>query len=125
MDVVRAAPPVRKKIFYWSLGVGKQAFPYRLNGQPLPLGLRLKHAIADRLIFAKVRGQLGGRIKILASGAAPLARELAEFFHAMGLPVYEGYGLSETSPVIAINYPGHTTLGTVGPLIPNVEIKFG
>lgn len=124
MDVVRNAPPVRQKIFYWALGVGKQAFPYRLQGQPLPLGLRLKHAVADRLIFAKVRGQLGGRIRILASGAAPLARELAEFFHALGLPVYEGYGLSETSPVISINYPGHTKLGTVGPLIGGVEVEF-
>ncbi len=125
MDVVRTAPPARQKIFYWALGVGKQAFPYRLKGRSLPLGLRLKHAVADRLIFSKVREQLGGRFTILASGAAPLARELAEFFYAMGLPVYEGYGLSETSPVVAINYPGHTKLGTVGPLIGGVEVKFG
>jgi len=125
MEVVRAAPPARQKIFYWALGVGKQAFPYRLKAQRLPLALRLKHAIADRLIFSKVREQLGGRIRILASGAAPLARELAEFFFAMDLPVYEGYGLTETSPVIAINYPGHTKLGTVGPLIGGVEVKFG
>ena len=125
MEVVRTAPAARQKIFYWALGVGKRAFPYRLKGQGLPLGLRLKHAIADRLIFSKVREQLGGRFTILASGAAPLARELAEFFYAMGLPVYEGYGLSETSPVVAINYPGHTKLGTVGWVIPEVEIKFG
>ena len=125
MEVVRAAPAARRKIFYWTLGVGKQAFPYRLRGQPLPLGLRLKHALADRLIFSKVREQLGGRLSILASGAAPLARELAEFFYAMGLPVYEGYGLTETSPVIAIDYPGHTKLGTVGPPLPCVEVKFG
>ncbi len=125
MDVVRNAPRVRQRIFYWALGVGKHAFPYRLNGQPLPLGLRLQNAIADRLIFSKVRDQLGGRIRILASGAAPLAQELAEFFYAMGLPVYEGYGLTETSPVIAIDYPGHTKLGTVGPLLPGVELKWG
>jgi long-chain acyl-CoA synthetase len=125
MEVVRTAPAARQKIFYWALGVGKQAFPYRLKGQRLPPALRLKHAIADRLIFSKVREQLGGRIKILASGAAPLARELAEFFYAMDLPVYEGYGLTETSPVIAINYPGHTKLGTVGPLLPDVELEFG
>ncbi len=125
MEVVRAAPAVRQKIFYWALGMGKQSFPYRLKDQPLPWGLRLKHALADRLIFSKVREQLGGRISILASGAAPLARELAEFFYAMGLPVYEGYGLTETAPVIAINYHAHTKLGTVGPLIPGVELKFG
>jgi long-chain acyl-CoA synthetase len=125
MDVVRTAPPVRQKIFYWALGVGKQAFPYRLKGQLLPLGLRLQHAIADRLIFSKVREQLGGRLTILASGAAPLAQELAEFFYAMGLPIYEGYGLSETSPVVAINSLGHTKLGTVGRVIGGVEVKFG
>jgi long-chain acyl-CoA synthetase len=125
MDVVRSAPAARQKIFYWALAVGKQAFPYRLKGQPLPLGLRLKHAIADRLIFSKVREQLGGRIEILASGAAPLAPELAEFFYAMNLPVYEGYGLTETSPVIAINSRGQTKLGTVGRVIGGVEVKFG
>ncbi len=125
MDVVRTAPPARQKIFYWALGVGKRAFPYRLKGQPLPMGLRLNHAIADRLIFSKVREQLGGRLKILASGAAPLAKELAEFFYAMDLPVYEGYGLSETSPVISINSLGNTKLGTVGRLIGGVEVKFG
>jgi long-chain acyl-CoA synthetase len=125
MEVVRSAPAVRRKIFYWALAVGKQAFPYRLKEQPLPAGLHLKHAIADRLIFSKVREQLGGRIRILASGAAPLAQELAEFFYAMDLPVFEGYGLTETSPVIAINYPGHTKLGTVGPVIGGVSVEFG
>jgi len=125
MEVVRSAPRARQKIFYWALGVGKQAFPYRLKGRPLPLALRVKHAIADALIFSKVREQLGGRVAILASGAAPLARELAEFFYAMGLPVYEGYGLTETSPVIAITYPGHVKLGTVGPVIAGTEVKFG
>ena len=125
MDAVRAAPPIRQKIFYWALDAGKRAFPYRLKGRSLPLGLRLKHAVADKLIFSKVRGQLGGRINVLASGAAPLAQELAEFFCAMGLPVYEGYGLSETSPVISINSLGHTKLGTVGRVIGGVEVKFG
>jgi len=125
MEVVRAAHPARQRIFYWALGVGKQAFPHRLKNRPLPLGLRMKYAVANALIFSKVREQLGGRMAILASGAAPLARELAEFFYAMGLPVYEGYGLTETSPVIAINYPGHAKLGTVGPLLAGVELKFG
>jgi long-chain acyl-CoA synthetase len=125
MEVVRSSPVVRQRIFYWALGVGKQVFPYRLKCQPLPRGLRLKHAIADRLIFSKVREQLGGRISILACGAAPLAPELAEFFYAMNLPVYEGYGLTETSPVIAINYPCRTKLGTVGQVFDNIEVKFG
>ena len=125
MEVVRSAPPLRQKIFAWALGVGKQALPHRLQGRPLPLGLRVKQSLADALVFSKVRGQLGGRIEILVCGSAPLAQELAEFFHAAGLPVYEGYGLTETSPVIAVNYPGHTKLGTVGPLIERVEVTFG
>jgi long-chain acyl-CoA synthetase len=125
MDAVRTAPSARQKIFFWALKMGKRAFPYRLKNQPLPLGLRLKHVIADKLIFSKVREQLGGQIKILASGAAPLAQELAEFFYAMDLPIYEGYGLSETSPVIAINSLGRTKLGTVGQVIGGVEVKFG
>ncbi len=125
MEAVRAAPAVRQNIFYWALRVGKKAFPYRLRQQKPPLFLRWKYALADRMIFSKVRAQLGGRVRMLASGAAPLARELAEFFHAMDLPVYEGYGLSETSPVISINYPGHTKLGTVGPVLGGVTVSFG
>jgi long-chain acyl-CoA synthetase len=125
MEAVRNAPPVRQKIFRWAGGVGKRAFPYRLKGQALPWGLRVKHAVADRVIFSKVREQLGGRVAIIISGAAPLARELAEFFFAMGLPVYEGYGLTETSPVIAVNYPGHAKLGTVGSPIAGVEVRLG
>lgn len=125
MEVVRSAPPSKQKLFCWAEGVGKRALPDQLKGQRLPLGVRMKHAIADALIFSKVREQLGGRVAILVSGAAPLARDLAEFFFAMGLPAYEGYGLTETSPVIAVNYPGHTKLGTVGPVIKGVEVQFG
>jgi long-chain acyl-CoA synthetase len=85
----------------------------------------LKQALADRLICSKVREQLGGRVHTLISGAAPLSKDLAEFFYALGLPVYEGYGLTETSPVIAVNCLGHTKLGTVGRVIPGVEVKLG
>ena len=125
MEVVRSAPRRRQKIFHWAVGIGKQAFPYHLKNRSLPLWLRAQYVAADALIFSKVREQLGGRIGLLPSGSAPLALELAEFFHALGLPVYEGYGLTETSPVIALNYPGHTKLGTVGPLLEGVEVSFG
>ncbi len=122
-EVVHHSPPARRKLFDWAIGVGKQYFPYALEGRAAPLGLRLSHAVAEALVFSKIRAQLGGRVRSLISGAAPLAPELAEFFYAVGLPVYEGYGLTETSPVIAVNYPGHVKLGTVGRVIRGVEVK--
>lgn len=125
MEVVHQASPRMQKVFHWAVKVGQQYFPYRLQGRTPPLGLRLKHAVADVLIYSKVRARLGGRVVVLISGAAPLSPALAEFFHAMGLPAYEGYGLTETSPVIAVNYPGRVKLGTVGRIIPGVEVKLG
>jgi len=123
MDGVRQLPALKQRLFHWALEVGKQSVPFLLEGRTAPLGLRLKRALADRLVCSKVRAQLGGRAYMLISGAAPLSKDIAEFFHALGLPVYEGYGLTETSPVIAVNRPGHTRLGTVGQVIPRVEVK--
>jgi long-chain acyl-CoA synthetase len=122
-DGVRQLPALKQRLFYWALEVGKQYVPFLLEGGAPPLGLRLKHALADRLVCSKVREQLGGRVHMLISGAAPLAKELAEYFYALGLSVYEGYGLTETSPVVAVNCPGRTKLGTVGQVIPGVEVK--
>jgi len=122
-DGVRQLPAPKRRLSYWALGVGKQCVPFLLEGRAMPGRLRWKHALADRLVCGKIRGQLGGRISMLISGAAPLSPEVAEFFFALGLPVYEGYGLTETSPVVAVNYPGHTKLGTVGRVIPGVEVK--
>jgi long-chain acyl-CoA synthetase len=123
MDAIRQAPAWKGRLFHWALKVGKQYAPFLLQGQTQPLGLRLKHALADRLVCSKVREQLGGRVNMLISGAAPLSKDLGEFFFALGLPVYEGYGLTETSPVVAVNCPRRTKLGTVGPVIPRVEVK--
>jgi long-chain acyl-CoA synthetase len=125
IETVRQYPPAKRNLFYWALGVGRENLPFRLENRNPPRGLRLKQAFADRLVFSKVREQLGGRIETLISGAAPLSRDLAEFFYTIGLAVYEGYGLTETSPVIAVNYPGHVRLGTVGPILAGVEVKFG
>jgi long-chain acyl-CoA synthetase len=77
----------------------------------------------DRLVFAKVRARLGGRLRLIVTGSAPLQRETGEFFHAAGLPLYEGYGLTETAPALAANHPGRARLGTVGPAIPGVELR--
>ncbi|MGA2609698.1 MAG: long-chain fatty acid--CoA ligase [Terriglobia bacterium] len=123
MDAIRQAPAWKRRLFHWAVKVGKQYAPFLLQGRTQPLGLRLKHAIADRLVCSRVREQLGGRAYMLISGAAPLSKDLGEFFFALGLPVYEGYGLTETSPVVAVNCPGRTKLGTVGPVIPRVEVK--
>jgi len=125
LEAVHQAPGWRRKLFAWAEKVGRQHFPFGLKGQSPALSLRVKHALANALIYSKVRERMGGRVRFLISGAAPLSRDLAEFFHAVGLPVYEGYGLTETSPVIAVNYPGHVKLGTVGPIIPGVEVKLG
>jgi long-chain acyl-CoA synthetase len=125
MEAVRQAAPARQRLFWWASDVARQYFPSKMDGREPPVSLRLRHAVADKLICAKVRERMGGRIRYLISGAAPLSKELAEFFHAMGLPVYEGYGLTETSPVISVNYPGHIKLGTVGPVIAGVEVKMG
>ena len=123
MAAMAEAPAIRRKIFHWAVGVGKAATPYRLAGKALPGLLGFKFGLAEKLVFQKLRGRLGGRIRILISGAAPLARHLAEFFYALGLPICEGYGLTETSPLVSINTLEDLKFGTVGKIIPNVEVR--
>src|SRR5262249_21316881 len=123
MEKVQQAPPARQRLFHWAIQVGRQHLQYILAASKPPAGLRMKRSLADALVFKKIRAGVGGRLTMIISGAAPLSREVAEFFYAVGLPVYEGYGLTETSPVIAVNYPGAVRLGTVGRAIPGVEAK--
>jgi len=123
MEKVQAAPPLKRKLFDWALSVGRQALPFRLALEPLPASLRWRYALARRLVYRQLSRQLGGRLRCIISGGAPLSRGLNEYFHALGLTIYEGYGLTETSPVIAVNTPGATRLGTVGRPIPGVEVK--
>jgi long-chain acyl-CoA synthetase len=114
---------LKRHILNWAINTGKAAGPLRATAQSLPLSLRLRHRLADRLVFHKLRELLGGRTRFLVSGGAPLSAEIARFFYGVGITVYEGYGLTEAGPVIACNSPGHTRLGTVGQPLPQVEVK--
>src|SRR6202035_3026876 len=100
---VAASSPIKQKIFAWAAGVAKEALPWRLRQQPPPGLLNLKLGLADKLVFGKIRERLGGRFQYALSGGAPLSRDVAEFFWGIGVPIYEGYGLSEASPVISCN----------------------
>jgi long-chain acyl-CoA synthetase len=123
LDTVSKSPAWRQRLFQWGLDLGREALPYRLKNQRPPGLLGTKLAVADRLVFSKIKARLGGRFVFATSGGAPLARELAEFFWAVGVPIYEGYGLTETSPVLTVNTPERVRLGSVGPAIPGVTLK--
>ena len=116
-------PWLRKQIFFWALGVGRQQAQRVLAGHPPGVGLKLALAIARALVFSKLQAHMGGRLGFFVSGGAPLGREIAEFFLAAGIPIYEGYGLTETAPVISANCPAAIRLGTVGRPIPGTEVR--
>ncbi len=113
----------RRKILDWGLGVAREAIGWRAYGRPLHWKRKLVWYAASLLVFSKIRRRLGGRIRLFNSGGAPLGRELAEFFWSIGVPVLEGYGLTETSPVIAASSLRAFRPGTVGRPIPNVEVR--
>jgi long-chain acyl-CoA synthetase len=123
LDSVRASPAPRRRIFAWARQVGETWVDRRLSGAPIPSTLACQRWLADRLVFAKLRARTGGRIRFFISGGAPLSPEIARFFFAAGMPILEGYGLTETSPVMAVNTFGQTKLGTVGRPIPGVEVR--
>ena len=120
---VEAGSPAKKKIFRWAIGVGRDVSRHQQRGQPLPGGLALKRAIAHKLVFSKLHAALGGRLHWAVSGGAPLSRDIAEFFHAAGILLLEGYGLTETCPVLTFNSPDKFKFGSVGRALPGVEIR--
>ena len=119
---VDSSPPLRRKIFYWAVNVGRDYAQASKRGNVSP-ALRMRHGLADRLVFSKLRARTGGRIKFFVSGGAALGREFGEFFESVGLKIIEGYGLTETSPVISANRVDNYKFGSVGMTIPGVEVK--
>jgi long-chain acyl-CoA synthetase len=120
---VEADGGLKLKIFRWALGVGRQVSALRQQGKEPGLFLGLQNAIADRLVFSKMRDRFGGRIRFFISGSAPLSREMAEFFHACGILILEGYGLTESSAASFVNLPANFAFGSVGPALPGVECQ--
>lgn len=123
LESVSQASSIRQLLFRWALRVGRLRSNASLSGKSIPLHVRLQHFFADRLVFSKIRSVTGGRLREIISGGAPLGDETAEFFFAIGLPITEGYGLTETAPVLTVNPKGRWKIGTVGVAIPGVTLR--
>jgi len=123
MDNVLSSSSLKRKIFFWAVKIGREFGRKRLLNQSVSRMLQFKQNLAHKLVFAKIIEKTGGRVRFFVSGGAPLSRDIAEFFYAMGLVVLEGYGLTETSPCIAVNTFDNLRFGTVGKPIPGVGVK--
>ena len=123
LSEIEQASPLAQRIFRWAEQVGREACRFQRSGRPLPAGLRLQRAVADRLVFRKIRDVFGGRVKFFLSSAAPISLDILEFFHAAGLLILEGYGQTEVSCFCTLNYPDDYKLGSVGKALTGIEIK--
>ena len=120
---VQAEGGAKAKIFSWAFGVGRQVSKLRQQGKEPSGVLAIQHRLADKLVFGKIRDRFGGRVRFFVSGAAALSKDIAEWFHAAGVLVLEGYGLTETSAASFVNLPHANRFGTVGPPVPGTEVK--
>ncbi len=116
------ATGVKRMLFDWAMNVAQRAAPWRATGAPASLALKAQWKLADKLVYKKFRLGLGGRLRIISSGGAPLSQALAEFYWTVGIPIYQGYGLTETSPIVSSNYP-ENRMGSSGKPIPNVQVR--
>jgi long-chain acyl-CoA synthetase len=113
----------RRRLLNWALGVGRQVSELRQRGEAVPRGLALRHRLADRLVYSKIKDRLGGRLRLGVSGGAPLAKEIAAFFHSIDILIVEGWGLTECTTAASVNRPGRFRFGTVGPALPGFEVR--
>jgi len=123
IDNVLSYSSLKRKIFYWALEVGKKYGQKKILAQPISQSLKLRRKLAHKLVFSKIIAKTGGRIRFFMSGGAPLSKDIAEFFYALGIVILEAYGLTETSPVISLNTFENLKFGTVGKPIPGVEVR--
>ena len=122
-DGISHAPPPKRLIARWAVRVGRQAASSRLAGKALPGWLKIRLAVAERLVFRTLKQHLGGRLRFFVSGSAPLAKAIAEFFYSAGVIILEGYGLTETSPVITVNRLEALKFGSVGLPLEGLEVR--
>jgi long-chain acyl-CoA synthetase len=123
LDRIENEGGAKRKLGLWALDVGSRASRLRRAGKRVPAMLRMQERIADKLVFAKVKERLGGRLRVGVSGAAPLSIDVLEFFHSLGMLVIEGYGLTETASSLSVNDPDEFKFGTVGRAVDGVEIR--
>ncbi len=123
IDNVLSSSNLKKKIFFWALKVGRKYAQKKINKQKISPWFGFRYRLAYKLVFSKIVEKTGGRVRFFVSGGAPLSKDIAEFFYAMGILVIEGYGLTETSPVIAVNRLEDFRFGTVGKVAPGTEVK--
>jgi long-chain acyl-CoA synthetase len=123
LSAVETSPPLRQRIFHWAVGLGTQKYEDHLAGRSHSPWLALQLRLADALVYGKIRERTGGRVRYFVSGAAPLAREIGEFFYALGMLVLEGYGMTETSPFVSVNRPADFVFGTVGRPAPGCQVR--
>src|SRR6266571_8600291 len=115
--------PLKRALFQWCVAVGRQVSALQQRRQPIPVGLRLQQRLAHQLVFKKLHQTVGGRLRYFISGGAPLAQDITEFFHAAGMLILEGYGLTETCPALTANRYDRYKFGTVGTALPGVELR--
>ena len=118
-----AATGVKRRLVDWALTTGRRVSRLQQEGRPVPRGLRLQQRLADRLVYSKVKARLGGRLRYGVSGAAPISREILEFFHALDILILEGYGLTESSSGCSVNRLDSFRFGSVGPPLPGIEVR--